>query len=890
MARKKKKIEKEVFVPSKYQQAIFDFVKNGQGNAVIEAVAGSGKTSTAIKCLEFIGKDEKILLTAFNTDIVEELKQKTKNLDNKENISCRTMHSLGYALLMSNYPNQIEPKPNEFKYSGYIYNNIASLSGDYYFALKTKDRAKYLENIKKLVNFGRYYLCENLNDLQFIEDHYHIPVFFNEKEIALKVMHWGKENFHTIDFTDMVWLPNVLNCKPYGQLYDWIICDECQDTMTAERMLILRCTKMSTRMLFFGEKVQCQPAGTKVLMTNGEEKDIKDVVVGDEVVSYNIKRATYGGFKTKTKANRYVVTGVEEHTDNRFVKVTLKNGMTSTYTPEHICLAKFNFSGHSNVWAVALMENEKGMFFIGKALIYSNKEHHGLLKTLRIEHCTKGWLLGVYNNKASAKVETMRLSQIYNIPLQPSKIFDKFEAKRIPKSLIDLYSEMGGDKIGTNALRCLEDYHLLLKYPISDAHNEILHARTRLHPIRACNLMPGIMECSYFDESRKSQKIPNSYKYVASMISKKEYMEEERKVYSLSVEGNHTYVADGIATHNCIYTFMGSDYRSFDELRRLPNTISLPLSISYRCAKNIVDFAKQFNKSMEPRENAEDGEVSYGAQIEDINDGDMVLCRVNAPLVQLYCKLTEANKPAYIRGKDIGTSLIRTITQTKEPLLSKNLASKGVFPALYNNLLDEIDIIMRKHNITLDMAMEDMEISQRLDIIEALSALSERIVKTDELVEKIKSLFSDKKMRGVSLSTIHKAKGLECENVFIYPAPNSNAKLEEWEKEQERNLEYVAYTRAKNKLKFLDEGVISARTSNQQQKVADMERIMYKVFALYGGNNRCQLETLSPMAAKHIIRRGEKIEKTRGNVIDLNKKREVGKKNPFIIKPKRRKK
>ena len=156
--------------------------------------------------------------------------------------------------------------------------------------------------------------------------------------------------------------------------------------------------------------------------------------------------------------------------------------------------------------------------------------------------------------------------------------------------------------------------------------------------------------------------------------------------------------------------------------------------------------------------------------------------------------------------------------------------------------------------------------------------------------EKIKSLFSDKKMRGVSLSTIHKAKGLECENVFIYPAPNSNAKLEEWEKEQERNLEYVAYTRAKNKLKFLDEGVISARTSNQQQKVADMERIMYKVFALYGGNNRCQLETLSPMVAKHIIGHRTKIEKMRGNAIDLNRQKEVEKKNPFIIKPKRRKK
>jgi len=29
------------FSPSLYQQRIFDFVKNGKGNAVIEAVAGS---------------------------------------------------------------------------------------------------------------------------------------------------------------------------------------------------------------------------------------------------------------------------------------------------------------------------------------------------------------------------------------------------------------------------------------------------------------------------------------------------------------------------------------------------------------------------------------------------------------------------------------------------------------------------------------------------------------------------------------------------------------------------------------------------------------------------------------------------------------------------------
>ena len=35
------------FTPSKYQQRIHDFIERGAGNAVINAVAGSGKTMIA---------------------------------------------------------------------------------------------------------------------------------------------------------------------------------------------------------------------------------------------------------------------------------------------------------------------------------------------------------------------------------------------------------------------------------------------------------------------------------------------------------------------------------------------------------------------------------------------------------------------------------------------------------------------------------------------------------------------------------------------------------------------------------------------------------------------------------------------------------------------------
>ena len=40
MARKKKK--EEQYELSNYQLAIIDFIKNGQGNLVVEAVAGAG--------------------------------------------------------------------------------------------------------------------------------------------------------------------------------------------------------------------------------------------------------------------------------------------------------------------------------------------------------------------------------------------------------------------------------------------------------------------------------------------------------------------------------------------------------------------------------------------------------------------------------------------------------------------------------------------------------------------------------------------------------------------------------------------------------------------------------------------------------------------------------
>ena len=55
----------------------------------------------------------------------------------------------------------------------------------------------------------------------------------------------------------------------------------------------------------------------------------------------------------------------------------------------------------------------------------------------------------------------------------------------------------------------------------------------------------------------------------------------------------------------------------------------------------------------------------------------------------------------------------------------------------------------------------------------------------------------------VTLSTVHRAKGLEAERVIILrPDQLPLAVTRDWEKRQELNLEYVALTRSRRELVF----------------------------------------------------------------------------------------
>ena len=98
-----------------------------------------------------------------------------------------------------------------------------------------------------------------------------------------------------------------------------------------------------------------------------------------------------------------------------------------------------------------------------------------------------------------------------------------------------------------------------------------------------------------------------------------------------------------------------------------------------------------------------------------------------------------------------------------------------------------------------------------LDTIKAIENIPRTVETRNDIDKFIKDVFSEEGKEGIQLSTIHKAKGLETDNVFIIcPSliPSRLAELD-WEKEEEKHLQYVMCTSPKNSLNFVTEKEIA---------------------------------------------------------------------------------
>ena len=239
------------FTPSPYQEKIFDFIVHGNGNAVISAKAGSGKTSTCVTAIKLIKPKNKVMFLAFNKSIAEELSQKLKDYPNVE---VRTSHSLGFAIIRKNVEGEVEL--DEFKYRRYIKSNISELT-TIDVTLTKNQLYNYIESICALVDFARFNLAQTAEEVKSLAVKYDVPIFFDECDVVIKVLEWGKTELNSIDYADMVWLPVELSMNARAFQKDFIFIDECQDQSLMSIELFLKCFKRGTRFIAVGDEDQC---------------------------------------------------------------------------------------------------------------------------------------------------------------------------------------------------------------------------------------------------------------------------------------------------------------------------------------------------------------------------------------------------------------------------------------------------------------------------------------------------------------------------------------------------------------------------------------------------------------------------------------------------------
>lgn len=247
------------FKPSTYQQDILDFfLNNPQSNMLVNALAGSGKSTTACMLSEHSKTSD--LYIAFNASVVEEFKKKIKNPKTK----VMTMHSLAYSIMLYNV--EQESKDSGEKPKGFgSQRSKRTVSLDNFKPHKildeeiTKRYGRYIEFAKRVFlkdNYVNLYnLCRlTLTDMssnkdvsRLINDHvlflYYGDEGYSAPDISeitstLKILDTkSKQQFETqgvIDFTDMLWITfNKLKYDnwevPYWALYTNIYADEVQD-------------------------------------------------------------------------------------------------------------------------------------------------------------------------------------------------------------------------------------------------------------------------------------------------------------------------------------------------------------------------------------------------------------------------------------------------------------------------------------------------------------------------------------------------------------------------------------------------------------------------------------------------------------------------------------
>ena len=270
-----------------------------------------------------------------------------------------------------------------------------------------------------------------------------------------------------------------------------------------------------------------------------------------------------------------------------------------------------------------------------------------------------------------------------------------------------------------------------------------------------------------------------------------DFNESQREMISNCVNGGRCIIVGD--RNQAIYGFRGADSNSISlfhqRLLKGKREISeFTLSISWRCPKSVVKEANRYVKDFSAPDFAKEGSVVENAPFLP-EQNDMVLCRYNAPLVGAFYDLISQGKSTYILGRDMTKGLITAVQKISK---NNNMGTEEFWTLFMQDYSYNYQRLLDDNKENQAMALEDKR--------DCINIFVKKATTVGGIIEEIKRVFDNNDEGEIMLSTVHKAKGLEADNVYILATERMPHPLGG---KEENNIAYVAITRAKNNLFYI---------------------------------------------------------------------------------------
>jgi superfamily I DNA/RNA helicase/intein/homing endonuclease len=586
----------------------------------------------------------------------------------------------------------------------------------------------------------------------------------------------------------------------------YIAVDECQDTDTTQfRLLQLL---YNGNIFVVGDENQCQPPGTlvDVLVSprRGRIESHVEKVAIEELSETNDKLVSWDphGKRIRLGAGRRFRRAVR-HYDGNLLEIQ-SNGNTTRVTPNHFLWVKFNREAlKKKTHFVYLMWRKDLGYRVGTSTLRTACGSNQISHRGYQEQADRMWILDVVKSGKEARTR----EEIYSLKYQiPERVFQDPDAKRIFSSV----SSYGG-------LRLLQDKGLEFDHPLV-SWDKKEKGLTKFHgyfKTAATNILEGLMD------------LPTEENYKSAVVSKVSKVDYHGPVYSLEVEKDHTYIADGIPVGNCIYEWRSAQAGNLSNFARtFPGAKTLYLGTNYRSTQALVEFfkailpvdnglASHMKSARQPGESPsfikywgedeEANEILNDIADRGITDDTAILARTNRQLQLVQRRAMSRNMRAEILGKRNvwqENEVKHLIDLTKEQIIDPRPAA-----IVMQELIKEHNLVHRYHN-TKANPMEKDPVENLNDFVRLAGRKNKATgepLTVPEFLEWLRKITHARRKKDapiLTLATIHAAKGREWRYVYLVGCNQGILPHKDGELNEERRIFFVGCSRAADELQI----------------------------------------------------------------------------------------